>query len=75
MGQLCFHSSKGQETQEPLPAPASKKADVKNPTVLFETTMGSFEAEIYLDRVPRTASNFIDLVNSGFYNGANVSAA
>ena len=25
--------------------------------------------QIYLDRVPRTASNFIDLVNSGFYNG------
>merc|ERR1711924_519518 len=26
-------------------------------------------AEIYLDRVPRTASNFIDLAQSGFYDG------
>ena len=25
----------------------------------FETTMGTFSAELYLDRVPRTASNFI----------------
>ena len=35
----------------------------------FETTMGSFKAEIFLDRVPITASNFIDLANTGFYNG------
>ena len=31
--------------------------------------MGTLKAEIYVDRVPRTASNFIDLANSGFYNG------
>ena len=31
--------------------------------------MGDIEVEIYLDRVPRTASNFIDLCRSGFYNG------
>lgn len=40
-----------------------------NPVAIFETSMGSMEAEIYLDRTPRTASNFIDLANSGFYNG------
>lgn len=40
-----------------------------NPTATFETSMGTFSAEIYLDRVPRTASNFIDLTKSGFYNG------
>merc|ERR1712113_680282 len=32
-------------------------------------TMGQFVAEIYLDRVPLTASNFIDLAKSGFYDG------
>merc|ERR1739845_163814 len=32
-------------------------------------TMGDFEAEIYLDRVPITASNFIDLCKTGFYEG------
>jgi len=31
--------------------------------------MGTMKASIYLDRVPRTASNFIDLANSGFYDG------
>mmetsp|Transcript_8851 Transcript_8851/g.13054 ORF Transcript_8851/g.13054 Transcript_8851/m.13054 type:complete len:186 (+) Transcript_8851:73-630(+) len=40
-----------------------------NPTAVFNTTMGEIQAEIYLDRVPITASNFIDLAQSGFYNG------
>jgi len=40
-----------------------------NPVAHFDCTMGKFSAEIYLDRVPRTASNFIDLAQSGFYNG------
>ena len=30
---------------------------------------GSFSCEIFLDRVPITASSFIDLCQSGFYNG------
>merc|ERR1719487_118239 len=40
-----------------------------NPIAKFETTMGKFKAEIYLDRVPITASNFIDLCKTGFYEG------
>mmetsp|Transcript_100053 Transcript_100053/g.260931 ORF Transcript_100053/g.260931 Transcript_100053/m.260931 type:complete len:220 (+) Transcript_100053:88-747(+) len=44
-------------------------AHAKNPVAKFDTTEGIFTAEIYLDRVPRTASNFIDLATSGFYNG------
>lgn len=40
-----------------------------NPTATFDTSLGSFTAELYLDRVPRTASNFIGLAKSGFYNG------
>merc|ERR1711976_399346 len=43
--------------------------DVVNPVAVFDTTMGQFQAEIFLNRVPITASNFIDLANSGFYNG------
>merc|ERR550537_463331 len=39
-----------------------------NPVAHFETSEGSFTAEIYLDRVPRTASNFIDLAQTGFYD-------
>ena len=52
-----------------------KKADAEgppptsNPIATFATSMGSIRAEIFLDRVPRTASNFIDLARSGFYDG------
>jgi len=42
-----------------------------NPTAKFDTTEGKFEAEIYLDRVPITASSFIDLCQSGFYEGVH----
>lgn len=42
---------------------------MSNPTVKFETTGGNFTLEIYLDRVPITASNFIDLCQTGFYTG------
>ena len=40
-----------------------------NPIATFETTEGNITCEIYLDQMPVTASNFIDLANSGFYNG------
>merc|ERR1719327_553952 len=47
------------------------KAASTNPIATFTTSMGAINAEIYLDRVPRTASNFIDLAQSGFYNGVH----
>ena len=40
-----------------------------NPIATFSTTMGDIKCEIYLDQMPITASNFIDLATSGFYNG------
>lgn len=40
-----------------------------NPTAIFDTSAGLFKAEIFLDRVPITASNFIDLADVGFYDG------
>merc|ERR550537_988710 len=40
-----------------------------NPKAVFETTMGNITCEIYLQQMPITASNFIDLAQSGFYNG------
>ena len=40
-----------------------------NPIATFETSLGSFQAEIYLEQMPITAANFISLANSGFYNG------
>lgn len=35
----------------------------------FETSMGTFKAELYTEQLPITTGNFIDLANSGFYDG------
>ena len=40
-----------------------------NPTATFDTTMGAFTVELYLDKMPVTAGNFLSLAESGFYNG------
>ncbi len=40
-----------------------------NPTATFDTTLGSFTVEVFLDQMPITAKNFLDLSKSGFYNG------
>ena len=40
-----------------------------NPTATFETSLGSFTTELYLDKMPKTAGNFIELCKSGFYDG------
>lgn len=42
---------------------------MSNPRATFETNKGTFVAELYLDKMPVTVSNFIDLANNGFYNG------
>ena len=40
-----------------------------NPEVTFTTSLGAFKAELYADQMPVTVANFVDLANSGFYNG------
>jgi peptidyl-prolyl cis-trans isomerase B (cyclophilin B) len=37
--------------------------------VVFETTKGTFKAEIFGNEAPVTAKNFLGLVRSGFYDG------
>ena len=39
-----------------------------NPTVTFDTTLGTFEAEIFVDEMPITGGNFVRLVTDGFYD-------
>jgi len=41
----------------------------QNPRVEFKTSMGGFTLELYADKAPKTVANFIQYVNSGFYNG------
>merc|ERR1719454_315308 len=40
-----------------------------NPIAEFTTSQGSFKAEVLLQEMPITASNFIDLAKSGYYDG------
>jgi cyclophilin family peptidyl-prolyl cis-trans isomerase len=40
-----------------------------NPLVVFETNHGVFKAELFEDKAPKTAGNFLQLVKEGFYNG------
>ncbi|MEN8162974.1 MAG: peptidylprolyl isomerase [Acidobacteriota bacterium] len=40
-----------------------------NPIATFTTSLGTFKTEIFLDEMPITAQNFIDLAESGFYDG------
>lgn len=40
-----------------------------NPIAQFETTLGTFEAEIFQDKMPLTSENFLKLAKSGFYDG------
>lgn len=42
---------------------------MSNPTATCETSLGTFEVELFLDKMPVTAKNFIDLAQSGFYDG------
>ncbi|MCH9680375.1 MAG: peptidylprolyl isomerase [Deltaproteobacteria bacterium] len=40
-----------------------------NPTATMETSMGSFTIELFIDKMPITAGNFVTLASSGFYDG------
>ncbi|UQA63358.1 peptidylprolyl isomerase [Polyangium aurulentum] len=40
-----------------------------NPTAVLETSLGNIKIELYVDKMPITAGNFIKLAKSGFYDG------
>jgi len=42
---------------------------MSNPTATFETSLGNVEVELFTDKMPVTAGNFIDLAKAGFYDG------
>jgi peptidyl-prolyl cis-trans isomerase A (cyclophilin A) len=57
-----------------VPASAQKKTapSNSNPKVVLETSMGNIIVELFPAKAPLTAKNFLDYVNSGFYNGTIV---
>ena len=40
-----------------------------NPTATCETSLGTFKLELYTDKMPITAGNFLRLAKEGFYDG------
>jgi cyclophilin family peptidyl-prolyl cis-trans isomerase len=40
-----------------------------NPTATCETSLGSFKVELFVDQMPITAGNFVELAKMGFYDG------
>ena len=40
-----------------------------NPTATLETSLGTFTVELFTDKMPITAGNFIKIAKSGFYDG------
>jgi cyclophilin family peptidyl-prolyl cis-trans isomerase len=40
-----------------------------NPTAVCETSLGTFTVELFVDKMPITAGNFVELARSGFYDG------
>lgn len=47
----------------------SLNAKAENPRVLMETSHGNLIIELYPNDAPQTVENFLEYVNSGFYNG------
>ena len=58
-GMLSIQASQAQDT--------AKTATV--PQVKFVTNMGEFVAEVYLDKAPKTAENFLQYVRDKHYDG------
>jgi cyclophilin family peptidyl-prolyl cis-trans isomerase len=40
-----------------------------NPTATLDTSLGTIKVELYADKMPQTAGNFIKLAKAGFYDG------
>jgi|TARA_B100001971_G_C17907833_1_gene391303 peptidyl-prolyl cis-trans isomerase A (cyclophilin A) len=47
----------------------TEETSSENSIAVFETTQGTFKVEVFEDKAPITAKNFIDLINKGFYDG------
>lgn len=55
---------------QPVSTPAAKPtAAADAPKVVFTTSLGDFTVELYPDKAPKTVENFLEYVNSGFYDG------
>ncbi len=76
---LNTNMGQNQTTSTPIPTitistnptitPASNSAKITSNTVILTTKDGQITLNLFADKTPNTVANFIDKVNSGFYNG------
>lgn len=67
----CGSSQPSPQTPiSPAPAaePVKPSAAKPNSVAVFETSKGNFKVEVFEDKAPITAKNFLDLAGKGFYN-------
>ncbi|WP_371372380.1 peptidylprolyl isomerase [Sporomusa aerivorans] len=62
-------SPQAEQPQQQTEQKQQAQTTAKNSVALFETSKGNFRVELFEDKAPQTAKNFITLVNKGFYNG------
>lgn len=55
-------------SQNSMPENSSQTTAQKNPRAVLKTMKGDVEIELFMDRTPVTAGNFVKLAKSGFYN-------
>lgn len=48
---------------------SSAPAVAANPVVVMDTSMGTIKIELFADKAPQTVKNFLDYVDSKFYDG------
>jgi len=66
----CSTLNTGKTPSQPVSQPqATVAVNPHNSTAVFETSKGIFRIELFEDKAPNTAKNFITLVNKQFYDG------
>ncbi len=57
------------QTTEKQTEEKKKKVEPPKETAVVETSMGTFELELYSKETPKTVENFVGLARKGYYNG------
>jgi cyclophilin family peptidyl-prolyl cis-trans isomerase len=57
------------EQPKPAAPAAARNPNQKNPIAVIETDLGTIKVELLEDQAPKTAENFRQLAERGFYNG------
>jgi cyclophilin family peptidyl-prolyl cis-trans isomerase len=70
---LLVPAAPAKKSPHPHPAKPAKKAvsvvPAGNPRVALQTTKGRIVIEVFTDKAPKSARNFLDYVKSGQFNG------